>query len=700
MTTTVVNNSLFRSLFEKQKLTGNNFMEWYRNPRIVLSTEDKLPLLEQPIHVLPVPLQGQANPPVVIAIHQAWVKAQKEIVGLMLMTMDLEILKTLEHLGAYDMLNELKTLYVQQVDQELLQTMREFHARKQEEGQFVSSYILKMKSYIDNLEHLGHAMTRNLSVSLILVSLRKEYNSFVQNYNMHSMGKTVNELHAMLKLHEQTLPIKEVATTLHPIRAGRIQKKQKKKSHKAAKGNQGKGKGKMGYAPVQEPPSATKPRSPLTPKKDNLTKDTICHQCGKLGHWRRNYPIYLSELMKKKKLSQGASNSSIFTIELYSFSSTYWVYDIGCGTYICIITQGLRRSRKLLPGALSLYVGDGHRAAVEAIGDYHLCLPSGFVLIMHNRHYAPSITRGIISVSRLYEDGFVNCFKNDNSIYHCHLGHINKKRIEKLKHDGLLDSTNIKSFEKCVACMFVKMARKPYSHHVKRAKDLLGLIQTDVCGPFKIMSRQGAYYFITFTDDFSRYGYVYLLKHKHEVFETFKVFQKEVENQHGKTIKSLRSIRRGYPKETMGYSFYYPPENKIFVARNAEFLKNSLINHEASGSLDDHEIIQDEDAHPSLYTSLNHVEDDQEIYKPQSYINLIRRSTRIPHPTYRLCFYVDAEEHELEDLDEPANYKAASLDLKFDKWLNAMNVEMQSMKYNEVWELVDLPPNGKTIGHK
>ncbi|GJW66144.1 hypothetical protein Tco_0118028 [Tanacetum coccineum] len=79
MTTTVVNNLLFSSLFEKQKLIGNNFMEWYRNLRIVLSTEDKLPFLEQPIPALPVPPQGQANPPDVITTHQAWVKAQKEI---------------------------------------------------------------------------------------------------------------------------------------------------------------------------------------------------------------------------------------------------------------------------------------------------------------------------------------------------------------------------------------------------------------------------------------------------------------------------------------------------------------------------------------------------------------------------------------------------------------------------------------------
>ncbi|GJW32113.1 hypothetical protein Tco_0052145 [Tanacetum coccineum] len=222
MTTTIVNNLLFRSLFEKQKLTGNNFMEWYCNFWIVLSTEDKLPFLKQSIPTLSVPLEGQANPPDVMTTHQAWLKAQKEIDGLMLMTMDPDIQKNLEHLGAYDMLKELKTLYVQQEDQELLQTVREFHTCKQEEGQSVSSYVLKMKSYIDNLERLGHAMTQNLSISLILVSLRKEYDGFVQNYNMHSMRETVTELYAMLKLHEQTLPPKEVAPALHAIKAGRI----------------------------------------------------------------------------------------------------------------------------------------------------------------------------------------------------------------------------------------------------------------------------------------------------------------------------------------------------------------------------------------------------------------------------------------------------------------------------------------------
>ncbi|GJY59733.1 retrotransposon protein, putative, ty1-copia subclass [Tanacetum coccineum] len=269
--------------------------------RIVLLVKDKLDYLEQPIPPAPIPTQaGQQVAPEALAAHTAW---------------------------------ELKTLFAQQAEHGLLRTVRDFHSSKQEE-------------------------------SLILISLCKKFDSFVQNFNMYNMRKTVNELHAMLKLHEQTLTKKDPA--LHAIWADKI---------------------------------------PPPPKRENPAKDLICHQCGDTGHWKRNCPQYLAELLKTKKLSQGASGS------------------------------------------------------------------------------------------------------------------------------GLL--------KKCVPCMSGKMARKPYTHQVERAKDLLGLIHTDVCGPFKITSRQGASYFVTFTDDFCRYGYVYLLKHKHEVFETFKVFQKE--NQLRKTIKSLRS---------------------------------------------------------------------------------------------------------------------------------------------------------------
>nr|GEZ31397.1 hypothetical protein [Tanacetum cinerariifolium] len=596
--------------------------------------EDKLPYLEQPIPAMLVSPAGQVLHPDVLNTLTALVKALKEIAGLMLMTMDPDIQKNLEQLGAYDMLKELKMLY---------------------------------------------------------------------------HGKTVTELHAMLKLHEQTLSPKDAAPALHAIRAGRVQKNQKKKLHKAAIRNQGKDKAKIGNALVPALFFAPKPKNPPTPKKDNLAKDAICHQCGEVGHWRRNCPVYLAELLKKKKLSQGAS-TLVSRNNLVYFSAIPWddIYGID------LSSSNTNYS--------SMYAISNKRAKLNL---------------------------------------------DSTLLWHCRLRHISKKHIEKLYHDELLNSTDIKSFKKYVSCMSRKMARKPYSHQVERAKDLLGLIHTDVCGPFRPMSRQEASHFVTFTDDFSRYGYVYFLKYKHEVFETFKVFQKEVENQLGKTIKSLRSDRGGeytsqdsldhlkkhriithrtppytpqhngrserrnrtlldmvrsmMSQTTLPKSFWdyacksaarilnmvptkkvekIPYENKVFVARNVEFFENSLITQEASGSLEYPEIIQEEDTHPSIDTSLNHKEDDQEIDEPQSDINPIRKSSRTRRAPNRVCLYVDAKEHELRNLGEPANYKAAFLDPESDKWLNAMNVEMQSMKDNEVWDLVNLPPDGKTIGSK
>ena len=62
---------------------------------------------------------------------------------------------------------------------------------------------------------------------------------------------------------------------------------------------------------------------------------------------------------------------------------------------------------------------------------------------------------------------------------------------------------------------------------MERASDLLEIIHIDVCGPMSVEARSGYCYFLTFTDDLSRYGYVYLMKHKSETFEKFKEFQSE-----------------------------------------------------------------------------------------------------------------------------------------------------------------------------
>jgi hypothetical protein len=76
----------------------------------------------------------------------------------------------------------------------------------------------------------------------------------------------------------------------------------------------------------------------------------------------------------------------------------------------------------------------------------------------------------------------------------------------------------------CESYLLGKMTKAPFTCERERATDLLGLVHTDVCGPMSSVARGGFQYFITFTNDFSRYGYIYLMRHKSESFEKFKEF--------------------------------------------------------------------------------------------------------------------------------------------------------------------------------
>ncbi|GJT35712.1 retrotransposon protein, putative, ty1-copia subclass [Tanacetum coccineum] len=88
--------------------------------------------------------------------------------------------------------------------------------------------------------------------------------------------------------------------------------------------------------------------------------------------------------------------------------------------------------------------------------------------------------------------------------------------------------------------------------------------------------------------------------------------------------------------------------------------------------------------------------------KPQTQIDVapISMSKRTHRALHRLSLNVEAKEHSLGDLNKPTNYKVALSDLESNKWLDAINLEMQSMKDNLVWHLVDLNPNDKTVGSK
>ncbi|GJX96519.1 hypothetical protein Tco_0352317, partial [Tanacetum coccineum] len=93
-----------------------------------------------------------------------------------------------------------------------------------------------MKGYVKQLERLGYVLPRDLSVGLILNGLTSDFAGFVRNYNMHNMGKTIGELHALLIEYENGLPKKAATPQVMAIQGGRIQKANKKSQNAIRQG--------------------------------------------------------------------------------------------------------------------------------------------------------------------------------------------------------------------------------------------------------------------------------------------------------------------------------------------------------------------------------------------------------------------------------------------------------------------------------
>ena len=80
-----------------------------------------------------------------------------------------------------------------------------------------------------------------------------------------------------------------------------------------------------------------------------------------------------------------------------------------------------------------------------------------------------------------------------------------------MKKDSLLEPLTFKSYLVCESYLQEKMIKLPFVGQGERTTEILALVHIDVCGPFDVQVRGGYLYFITFTDDFSRYMFVYLM---------------------------------------------------------------------------------------------------------------------------------------------------------------------------------------------
>jgi hypothetical protein len=126
-------------------------------------------------------------------------------------------------------------------------------------------------------------------------------------------------------------------------------------------------------------------------------------------------------------------------------------------------------------------------------------------------------------------------------LWNCHLGHISRGRIKCLIKEEILmplDFSDLGHYIECIKGKYVKHIKKMGA---TRSSCVLQIIHTDICSPFNVRYVDGFNLFITFTNDFSCYVYIYPMRERSEVLDQFMILKDEVENQHNAKIKMVHS---------------------------------------------------------------------------------------------------------------------------------------------------------------
>ncbi|KAJ9558488.1 hypothetical protein OSB04_013102 [Centaurea solstitialis] len=727
-----------RLITGKWKLTGQNFPVWKLHLQNVLSSQGKLYVINKPMS------RPRSNAPEEeFAEYFRFMADESDVMSVLVFSMSPEFTGDLREKFCHEVVRNVENQLGFYKHTGKLLIMQEILSLKLQKGQSVKNHLIEMRRLFKCLSRLGYKMTQEELVYLMWFSLTKEVQDTASAY----MKEPKNDVD---KVHE------DILASLEPV-----------------------------------------------PEPANLMDTDIIDELGDLSCPECGSEDICEHSMNIDQMDIGLPDTpGIFMIDCLITSYESWVIDTGSGNHICNHLQGFTRRKTLRKDRSNLRVGEGTPLIAEAMGSYSLSLPSGLVLELDNCYYIPNMIKNVLSFDLLVDQGFyykysykmlsvfkdnifyfkatpvnglytVNLQDNSSEIYHiskrskdiedqtylwhCRLGHINKKRVELLLKGGFLGNFDYKHFDNCESCLSGKMTKQPFNSENERATDLLEIIHTDVCGPFSHVARGGYRYFITFTDDFSRYGYVYLMRHKSETFEKFKEYQNEVQNLLDKRIKFLRSDRGGeylsdefdnhlmecgivsqltppytpqmngvserrnrtlldmvrtmmchsslpvsfwghaletaahilnraptksvyvkrptseklkpksdkcffvgYPKTTVGYYFYNPEENKVFVARNGKFLEEKFLSLENTRKDVDLQIVDEENTTPVVEPEIQHNN-----VEPQS---------------------EPIEEVQTQDLRRSSR--------------EAMKAEMQSMYDNQVWELTDLPQHCKAVGRK
>ncbi|KAL5822188.1 hypothetical protein ACOSQ3_024070 [Xanthoceras sorbifolium] len=310
-------------------------------------------------------------------------------------------------------------------------------------------------------------------------------------------------------------------------------------------------------------------------------KDFSCYNCGKKGHFKRDCraPKKDTGTQESANVTEEAGDAMILSVNSPIES---WILDSGASFHAT-------PCREIMENYVSGNFGKVHLADDETLkivgkGDIRLKLPNGSTWKLQGVRHIPGLKRNLISIGQLDGEGYCTTFSGcewkitkgalvvargkkcgtlyvtsnlenivavadsdgKSNLWHQRLGHMSEKGMKTLLSKGKLPDLKAVDVGLCEDCIFGKQKKVSFAKIGKIPKaEKLELVHTDVWGPSPVSSLSGSLYYVTFIDDSTRKVWVYFLKKKSEVFDTFRKWKAMLENETGLKIKRLRSDNGG-----------------------------------------------------------------------------------------------------------------------------------------------------------
>ena len=310
-------------------------------------------------------------------------------------------------------------------------------------------------------------------------------------------------------------------------------------------------------------------------------KDFNCYNCGKKGHFKKDCraPKKDTGTQESVHVTEEAGDAMILSVNSPIES---WILDSGASFHA---TPCQEIMENYVSGDFGkVHLADDETLKIVGKGDIILKLPNQTTWKLQGVRHVPGLRRNLISVGQLDGEGYCTTFSSHewkitkgalvvargkktgtlyvtsnlenivavadadgkSNLWHQRLGHMSEKGMKILLSKGKLPDLKNVDVGLCEDCIFGKQKKVSFTKISKTPKaERLELVHTDVWGPSPVSSLAGSLYYVTFIDDSTRKLWVYFLKKKSEVFDTFRKWKAMVENETGLKIKRVRSDNGG-----------------------------------------------------------------------------------------------------------------------------------------------------------